>query len=125
MRRTKIVATVGPASDSADILRAMIRAGVNVFRLNFSHGSAEEHKARCEMLRALAHEEGCYVAILGDLQMAPRFGLRKLAGDAVDILEGRMSCGWIPSWPMAKVIASILGLITNRWQGPWRRVIPC
>lgn len=87
MRRTKIVATVGPASDSADILRAMIRAGVNVFRLNFSHGSAEEHKARCEMLRTLAHEQGCYVAILGDLQ-GPKIRLRKLAGDAVEIAEG-------------------------------------
>ena len=87
MRRTKIVATVGPACDSEALLRAMISAGVNVFRLNFSHGSAEEHKARCQMIREISAEEDRYVAVLGDLQ-GPKIRLRTLAVDAIDVAPG-------------------------------------
>ena len=53
MRRTKIVATVGPACDSRDMLAEMISAGVNVFRLNFSHGTAAEHADRAALIREL------------------------------------------------------------------------
>ncbi|WP_374973056.1 pyruvate kinase [Spongiibacter marinus] len=87
MRRTKIVATVGPACDSEALLRAMISAGVNVFRLNFSHGSAEEHKACCQMIREISAEEDRYVAVLGDLQ-GPKIRLRTLAVDAIDVAPG-------------------------------------
>ena len=55
-RTTKIVATLGPASSDAKILRTMLEAGVDVVRMNFSHGSAEEHIARAELVRALAAE---------------------------------------------------------------------
>jgi pyruvate kinase len=67
-RRTKIVATIGPASESEEVLRAMIRAGLNVARMNFSHGDFEDHKRRVDLLRRLAHEENRSVAILQDLQ---------------------------------------------------------
>jgi pyruvate kinase len=65
----------------------MISAGVNVFRLNFSHGSAEEHKARCQMIREISAEEDRYVAVLGDLQ-GPKIRLRTLAVDAIDVAPG-------------------------------------
>ena len=68
MRRTKIVATVGPACDSRETLAEMISAGVNVFRLNFYHGTAEEHADRAALIRELAAEAGVYVGLLGDLQ---------------------------------------------------------
>ncbi len=68
MRRTKIVATLGPASESPDVLRQLISAGVNVVRLNFSHGSPDEHRQRAELVRKTAAELDCHVAILGDLQ---------------------------------------------------------
>ncbi|MEX1666533.1 pyruvate kinase [Zhongshania arctica] len=87
MRRTKIVATVGPACDSRETLAEMISAGVNVFRLNFSHGTAVEHAARAALIRELAAEAGCYVGLLGDLQ-GPKIRLRKLAVDPVELQKG-------------------------------------
>ncbi len=67
-RRTKIVATLGPATNSQAIIEKLILAGASVFRFNFSHGSAEDHKQRAEMVRAAAAKTGSHVAILGDLQ---------------------------------------------------------
>ncbi|WP_299008402.1 pyruvate kinase [uncultured Shewanella sp.] len=67
-RRTKIVTTLGPATDRDDNLRRIIAAGANVVRLNFSHGSAEDHLKRASDARAIAKELGVHVAILGDLQ---------------------------------------------------------
>lgn len=67
-RRTKIVATLGPATNSQAIIEKLILAGASVFRFNFSHGSAEDHKQRAEMVRAAAAKTGAHVAILGDLQ---------------------------------------------------------
>jgi len=67
-RRTKIVTTLGPATDRNDNLRRIIKAGANVVRLNFSHGSAEDHIKRANDTRAIAKELGIHVAILGDLQ---------------------------------------------------------
>ncbi len=68
LRRTKIVSTLGPASESPEVLEKLILAGVNVVRLNFSHGSPEDHKYRAETVRALAAKHNRYVAVLGDLQ---------------------------------------------------------
>ena len=51
-RRTKIVATIGPASDSPELLRALVEAGIDAARLNFSHGTAEEHAVRARRIRA-------------------------------------------------------------------------
>ena len=68
LRRTKIVSTLGPASESPEILERLILAGVNVVRLNFSHGSPEDHKRRAETVRTLAAKHNRFVAVLGDLQ---------------------------------------------------------
>lgn len=68
LRRTKIVSTLGPASESPEVLEQLILAGVNVVRLNFSHGSPEDHKRRAELVRELAAKHNRYVAVLGDLQ---------------------------------------------------------
>lgn len=67
-RRTKIVTTLGPATDRDDNLRRIIKAGANVVRLNFSHGSAEDHLKRASDTRRIAKELGVHVAVLGDLQ---------------------------------------------------------
>jgi pyruvate kinase len=67
-RRTKIVATLGPATNSQATIEKLILAGASVFRFNFSHGSAEDHKQRAEMVRSAAAKTGAHVAILGDLQ---------------------------------------------------------
>lgn len=67
-RGTKIVATIGPASDSPEVLSKMIDAGVNVVRLNFSHGDHEKHHANVQIIRQLSHEKNIPVGILQDLQ---------------------------------------------------------
>ncbi len=67
MRRTKIVCTIGPASSSPDVLRQLIKAGMNVARLNFSHGTHEEHSKVIKNIRALSDELGMPVAILQDI----------------------------------------------------------
>lgn len=68
LRRTKIVATVGPASAPEPMLDTLIGAGVNVFRLNFSHGTADTHRETAEKIRRCAEQRGEHVAILADLQ---------------------------------------------------------
>lgn len=68
LRRTKIVATLGPASDLPGVLEAMLKAGVDVVRLNFSHGSADDHRRRLNDVREIAQRLGRSVAALGDLQ---------------------------------------------------------
>ncbi|MSO42337.1 MAG: pyruvate kinase [Solirubrobacterales bacterium] len=79
-RRTKIIATVGPASSDQETLREMIDAGVDVFRINFSHGTADEHAVRVGTIRAAAAEAGREVGILGDLP-GPKLRLAKLEDD--------------------------------------------
>ncbi|QJW92798.1 pyruvate kinase [Frigoriglobus tundricola] len=66
-RRTKIVATLGPATDSPEVMDAVLRAGVDVARVNFSHGTAEEHIARVERFRDSARRVGKYAAVMADL----------------------------------------------------------
>jgi len=67
-RRTKIVATLGPATSSEEMLSRLIGVGANIIRLNFSHGSHKEHKAAIQSIRAIAEKRGMVVAILQDLQ---------------------------------------------------------
>jgi pyruvate kinase len=85
--RTKIVATIGPASSKPEILRQLIDAGVNVFRLNFSHGTHEEHSAILADIRALSREMERHVAVLQDL-CGPKMRLQPFAGDVVDCRLG-------------------------------------
>lgn len=87
MRRTKIVATLGPATDNDDMLRQVIRAGVNVVRINFSHGSADDHRNRVESIRRIADEEDCIVGILGDLQ-GPKIRVSDFVDGSVELAEG-------------------------------------
>ncbi|PID49764.1 MAG: pyruvate kinase [Proteobacteria bacterium] len=68
MRRTKIVATLGPATNTPEAMEALVCAGVDVVRLNFSHGTLEEHAARAQLVRDAAKKVGRTVGILGDLQ---------------------------------------------------------
>ena len=81
--RTKIVATVGPASRSPAVLREMIEAGVNVFRLNFSHGTQDEHSATLALIREVADASGRMIAVLQDLG-GPKIRLGSIPGDAVE-----------------------------------------
>ncbi|MDA1000165.1 MAG: pyruvate kinase [bacterium] len=74
MRRTKIVCTLGPASRRTSMLRAMIRAGMNVARINFSHGTHAEHRATIHRIRKVSAEENAPIAILADLA-GPKFRL--------------------------------------------------
>ncbi|CUT18138.1 MULTISPECIES: pyruvate kinase [Candidatus Ichthyocystis] len=68
LRRTKIIATVGPSSNTEETITALVDAGVDVFRLNFSHGSTEEHKNTAQIIRSVEEKLGREVALLGDLQ---------------------------------------------------------
>jgi pyruvate kinase len=86
MRRTKIVATLGPASESETMLRQLIEAGMDVARMNFSHGSHDDHAERIKRVRAQAAAAGKPVAILQDLQ-GPKIRTGVLAGHAPVLLE--------------------------------------
>ena len=81
--RTKIVATIGPASRDPRVLRQLLEAGVNVFRLNFSHGTHQEHSAVVADIRTLSRERERHVAILQDL-CGPKMRLNPFPGDVVD-----------------------------------------
>jgi pyruvate kinase len=81
--RTKIVATIGPASRAPATLRRLIDAGVNVFRLNFSHGTHEEHSAALADIRAASRQMGRHVAVLQDL-CGPKMRLGPIPGDLVE-----------------------------------------
>jgi pyruvate kinase len=81
--RTKTVATIGPASWSPPVLRQLIEAGVDVFRLNFSHGTHEEHSAILSDIRALSRELDRHVGVLQDL-CGPKMRLMPIPGDVVD-----------------------------------------
>src|SRR6187549_2421669 len=85
--RTKIVATVGPACDTYDKLLALVRAGVNVFRLNFSHGGHEDKAQIIEHIRNINKTEPYNIAILGDLQ-GPKLRVGEIENNALPIVEG-------------------------------------
>ena len=86
-RNAKIVATLGPASSDLDTMRQMFLAGVDAFRLNFSHGSAEDHRARIAALRALERETARPIGILADLQ-GPKLRVGTFVGGPVMLAEG-------------------------------------
>jgi pyruvate kinase len=86
-RKAKIVATLGPASTDGATIEAMYRAGADVYRLNFSHGSHDDHKARLEKLRALEHVLGRPVGVLLDLQ-GPKLRIGTFAGGKVVLEAG-------------------------------------
>jgi pyruvate kinase len=85
--RTKIVATIGPASSSPDVLRQMVKAGMSVARLNFSHGSYAEHGRMVSLLRSVSQELDTPITLLQDLQ-GPKIRVGHLPGDTVELVEG-------------------------------------
>ncbi len=87
MRRTKIVATLGPGSSSYEVILEMVQAGVDVFRLNFSHGSHEEQAHRVELIRACSEKTGRIVGVLADLQ-GPKIRTHKFKDAQVQLIRG-------------------------------------
>ncbi len=95
MRRTKIVATIGPASRDPEVLARMVEAGLDVARLNFSHGTAEEHAETAHLVRDASHRAGRPVAILQDLP-GPKLRIGQLEGGIAELKPGdsvTFSCG--------------------------------
>ena len=87
-RRTKIVATLGPASESAEMVDKLVAAGVNVVRLNFSHGTPDEHRARAERVREAARRHGVCVGILADMQ-GPKIRCGKFRSGKIMLKPGQ------------------------------------
>jgi pyruvate kinase len=87
-KRTRIVATIGPASQSRDVLREMILAGLDVVRLNFSHGDYDGHAAVIGHVRELSHELDVPVAVLGDLR-GPRIRVGEIGGGTINLAPGQ------------------------------------
>src|SRR4051812_47998684 len=86
-RHAKIVATLGPASSSPEMIRALFEAGADVFRFNFSHGSHEEHQKRYDIVRTIEQETGRPIAVLADLQ-GPKLRVGRLADGPIALEEG-------------------------------------
>jgi Pyruvate kinase len=87
-RRTRILATLGPATDAPGVLEALIAAGVNAVRLNFSHGDPAEQAARAAAVRAAAAKLGADVGILADLP-GPKIRIERFAGGKVALRAGQ------------------------------------
>lgn len=115
-RRTKILATLGPATDAPGVLDALIQAGVNVVRLNFSHGTPEHHAERVAGIRAAAARQGREVGILADLQ-GPKIRIEKFANGKVDLKVGQrfsLVCrADAPDGDHTQVGMSYLGLVND------------
>ncbi len=88
LRRTKIVATLGPATDDPEVLEKLFYAGIDVVRLNFSHGSAQDHIDRVEQVRAMAQKTKRRVGILADLQ-GPKIRIARFANSKIWLNEGQ------------------------------------
>jgi pyruvate kinase len=86
--RTKIVATLGPATDSIEVLTEMVRVGLDVARVNFSHGKQEEHGRRIDLVHEAARRAGRYVGILADLG-GPKIRIESFTNKKVDLKDGQ------------------------------------
>ncbi|NEO34718.1 MAG: pyruvate kinase, partial [Symploca sp. SIO3C6] len=85
--RTKIVATIGPATSDPDVLRSLIEAGASTLRLNFSHGTHSDHQRNIRLIRQLSFELNQPVAILQDLQ-GPKIRLGKFENGSIELANG-------------------------------------
>src|SRR2546426_783508 len=85
--RTKIIATLGPASRNEGVVRALIEAGTNAFRLNFSFGLTEEHERAVALVRRLSREAGRHVAVIQDLQ-GPKIRIARMESGLVAVNAG-------------------------------------
>ncbi|AKJ03385.1 pyruvate kinase [Archangium gephyra] len=88
MRKAKIICTLGPSSDSAEVIEELIRSGMNVARLNFSHGTHDQHRRRVNLIRRAAKKLGVPVAILQDIQ-GPKIRLGKFEGGCLEVKTGQ------------------------------------
>ncbi len=88
LRRTKIVTTLGPATNNAESLEALFKAGANVVRMNFSHGSADDHIERARLVREVSSKLGLNVAILGDLQ-GPKIRISRFKQGKIELIPGQ------------------------------------
>lgn len=91
LRRTKIVATLGPATDSEEAIDGLMKAGIDIVRLNFSHGTAEDHEARCRRVVEAGQQNQRYVAVLADLQ-GPKIRIEKFKNGTIELTEGADFC---------------------------------
>ncbi len=116
LRRTKILATLGPATDAPGVLDDLIRVGVNVVRLNFSHGTPEHHAERVRTVREAAARQGREVGILADLQ-GPKIRIEKFAAGKVELKAGDkfdLVCrADAPEGDATQVGVSYLGLVND------------
>jgi pyruvate kinase len=116
LRRTKILATLGPATDAPGVLDELVRAGVNVVRLNFSHGTPEHHAERVNAVREAAARQGREVGILADLQ-GPKIRIEKFEGGKVSLKAGdpfSLVCrADAPPGDTRQVGVSYLGLVND------------
>ena len=87
-KKSKIVATVGPASNNKTTLKELISAGANVFRLNFSHGTHDDHAKVIQMVKEINDERGVHVALLQDLQ-GPKIRVNEVENNGVEIVKGQ------------------------------------
>ncbi|WP_027857511.1 pyruvate kinase [Marinobacterium jannaschii] len=87
LKRTKIVATLGPSTDQPGVLEQLLRSGVNTVRLNFSHGSADDHRRRASEVREAARKLGLAIAVLGDLQ-GPKIRIARFHNDRIQLEPG-------------------------------------
>jgi pyruvate kinase len=87
MARTKIICTLGPASESPEVIRGLVRAGMDVARINFSHGDHETHARSIATLRQIAAEEGQMAAVMADLQ-GPKLRVGEIEGERIELDEG-------------------------------------
>jgi len=88
MRRTKIIATLGPATNNPETMEQLFDAGVDVVRINFSHGDWTDHKAQISMVREISRDFGRHIGILGDLQ-GPKVRIHRFRDGAVTLVEGQ------------------------------------
>ena len=90
-RQTKIVATLGPASESKAVILSLLQAGVNVFRLNFSHGSHDDHRKKLEIIRGIERELGRPIGVIADLQ-GPKLRIGSFAQGRITVQPGQKFC---------------------------------
>jgi pyruvate kinase len=116
-RRTKIVATLGPASADPATLEEMVKAGVNVVRLNMSHGTHESHRKACESVRAVAARLGTQVAVLADL-CGPKIRVGTFAGGSISLRAGEEVT------VTTRAVEGMPGLIPSQYEALARDVKP-
>jgi len=107
IRRTKIVATLGPATDKHSVLKKVLAAGVDVVRLNYSHGTADDQAKRAEQVRKAAAELGRDIGILADLQ-GPKIRIESFKEGPIELAEGQ-AFALDTAWPKAEGTSEVVG----------------